>query len=252
MLIRQSQIDALQDHTPDSRDDDLYQSMVDLYPWRTDRLGEPPVRAAVVLARHRAARYTMISFEPVRAYLECMFRYGSGFDADPQLPWASATLTHTDIPNELTRARSLLRDAARHDEAMLGEDGTQGQVALENARDTKLDVNADNAIAVGQKIFKGLSDTFPQKAAILGGDGLQLVLNIGDQVAKELEIDTPNGRALAAGLVLALGHQFPEDPLHPWVGEALTGLTDATERVRSLEAASRRELNAHLDYLGAR
>ncbi|MBN1843959.1 MAG: hypothetical protein JW883_16990 [Deltaproteobacteria bacterium] len=74
-------------------------------------LEEVNIRSAIRYGLKRAKGYGLTTERSVRLYIEMMFLLGSGFDADPQLPWAAEILNDETILAENLRI-DLLRDKA--------------------------------------------------------------------------------------------------------------------------------------------
>ncbi|MCP5419727.1 MAG: hypothetical protein H6970_10715 [Gammaproteobacteria bacterium] len=81
-----------------------------LFPEKCDAVGERAVQQVVRDGYEKARRYNLITEAGAAVYTGVMFLLGSGFDGDPQYPWAEA----------------ILRDAALDDPAQKGERLYQG------------------------------------------------------------------------------------------------------------------------------
>ena len=63
-----------------------------VFPEKYEAIGDGPVQAMVRLSEERAAAYVMTGKPEQLVYAACMFLWGSGFDKDPQFPWAAQAL----------------------------------------------------------------------------------------------------------------------------------------------------------------
>ena len=79
------------------------------FPDKCKELGEPKVHAMVRYGIQRAASYRITTEGDVRRYVDLMFRFGSDFDQDPKLPWASSILNNKALANPTTKVDRLYK-----------------------------------------------------------------------------------------------------------------------------------------------
>jgi hypothetical protein len=70
-----------------------------IWPRKHARLGRASVRALVREGMDRARRHGVTGDRGAAVYIAFMFLAGSGFDRDPQFPWAEAILTDKSLPD---------------------------------------------------------------------------------------------------------------------------------------------------------
>lgn len=81
--------------------------------WRRkcQQIGETTLRRLIRHGIESAKGYNITTERGVVLYTALMFLLGSGFDKDPQFPWATAVLNDESIPDESTRVDRLYKEA---------------------------------------------------------------------------------------------------------------------------------------------
>jgi len=81
--------------------------------WRRkcQQIGETTLHKLIRDAIESAKGYNITTERGVVLYTTLMFLLGSGFDKDPQFPWAENVLNDKSIPDEVTRADQLYKEA---------------------------------------------------------------------------------------------------------------------------------------------
>jgi hypothetical protein len=81
--------------------------------WRRkcQKMGETTLRKLIRDAIESAKAYNITTERGVVLYTTLMFLLGSGFDKDPQFPWAIAVLNDESIPDESARVDRLYKEA---------------------------------------------------------------------------------------------------------------------------------------------
>jgi hypothetical protein len=93
--------------------DGLLAVLHELYPQKAAAVGTDRLRHMVTMGIRDGSRYGITSWPAISIYGLFMFTLGSGFDTDPQFPWAADILldpTTTDASDKTTR---LFRSAVR-------------------------------------------------------------------------------------------------------------------------------------------
>ncbi len=81
------------------------------FPKKCEYVGELPVRRLIQRAIESAKSYDITSERGVVLFAAMMFVLGSGFDQDPQLPWASAILQDQSVTDQSKKVDQLLAAA---------------------------------------------------------------------------------------------------------------------------------------------
>jgi hypothetical protein len=81
--------------------------------WRRkcQQIGETTLHKFIGDAKESAKGYNIADGRGVVLYTTLMFLLGSGFDKDPQFPWAENVLNDKSIPDESTRVDRLYKEA---------------------------------------------------------------------------------------------------------------------------------------------
>lgn len=90
---------------------DLTLRLEAIFPAKCKYIGRDCVVALIRRAIETARRYGITSTRGIVLFAVLMFVVGSGFHADPQLPWASRVLTDKSITNQVVRANQLFAEA---------------------------------------------------------------------------------------------------------------------------------------------
>jgi hypothetical protein len=202
-------------------------------------LGREKLRAVVVDGVARAAGYGLTYRNPIRLFLELCFILGSGFDEDPQVPWAGETLRRDDFFNQMFKAGRLEHLAREYVTAVQGPDNVHAHAAL-----VKLEAltGRDDLIfhrhSVRKDILAAMESTFPTKLAFIGAPAAEEIVRRAEARAEELfGDDDPRSVAVLAILMFSFGVKCLEDPLYPWLAATLHNprSTDAASRAVRLE-----------------
>src|SRR5688500_5077019 len=92
LQINQRQFDTFERAAREDFERGLLAHLKEFYPEHTQVIGDDGTRTVIRLGIERAATHDFTFRGPVRFFIELMFKFGSGFDTDPQLRWASAAL----------------------------------------------------------------------------------------------------------------------------------------------------------------
>jgi len=76
---------------------------------KCETVGELKLRQMVKYGIQRAASYLISSERDVCKYIDLMVVFGSDFDQDPKLPWASSILNNQAIINPTTKVQRLYK-----------------------------------------------------------------------------------------------------------------------------------------------
>lgn len=199
-------------------------------------LGKDQVRVVVDRGIAAAASHGFTKRGPVRLYIEMMLLFGSGFDADPQYPWASAILADTDEP-QMERADRLYSNVTAYLDAVHGPDSAYLWAALKEVSILARRPLVFTAGSVATGLLDEMRRTFPQKYAYVGEDALHALVGRGEDTAARHGFDQPREVAVVIILMFAFGHGFDDDPLYPWISRTLTdeNIVDPRARAKRLE-----------------
>jgi hypothetical protein len=111
IAIRPEQMKVLSEAALKSFEDRMMAHLTGFFPRQCKEMGEKKTREAIHRGIAKAKQYGIVSEHDVCVYIDVMFEYGSDFDVDPELPWASQILADRDMPTPTYRINRLF-DAA--------------------------------------------------------------------------------------------------------------------------------------------
>lgn len=253
LVIRPMQMDAFEQAALRAFENEMVVYCFEFSPRHCKVIGEDNVRDVIRLGITNAHGYGLTNRGPLRSYIEMMFTFGSGFDTDPQLPWAAEILKSEEFPDQMDKADRLFQKSLDYLEEIAGPNNVYTIKALRDisvlARQP-LPVPSE-AIFVDAMIHE-MRNVYPQKCVYVGETALRVLIQEAIKVASDYQFSTLREQALCAVLMFALGHRFADDPLLPWISSTLTDpkITDPVARARRLEAKVLTYLEHVLMHLG--
>jgi hypothetical protein len=239
LTIRPQQMAAFEEAMLLRFEDEMVVHSKEFSPKLTEVIGDEQVRIAVRRCIRRAGEYGFTLRGPIRLYIEMMFLYGSGFDSDPQYPWAARILRSQE--EQMQRAESIYEEILRYQENVSGTDGVNTTKALQrlaNMARSDLQLTSDDFTV---RMRHDMHLTFPEKARYVGEDALIVLIRDGTALAQKHRFPSPRGEMLLTTLMFAFGHGCTDDPLYPWISNTLADekITDPDLRARRLEGKAR-------------
>ena len=238
LTIRSAQMEVFRAKAHRAFADEMVEYLATFSPPLFATLSEASRYHVVELGIERAQGYGLSLRGPVRLYLELMVLLGSQFDTDPQYPWAAAVLNDPHALPEMQRAEQLYehtmdyrRDVAGPDDAYM----LQALINIQILAQHPLNIALHNPVA---DIVGEIHRIYPEKAAYLGTQRLEALINKGIAGARKQQFATPRGITLVVLLMLMLGHGCGADPLYPWIAKALQDeqTHDPEAKAKRLEA----------------
>ena len=203
-------------------------------------VGDPGAREIVKSAIARARTYGLENRGPVRFFLELTCTFGSGFDSDPQLPWASNTLTDRSIQTDMLRAERLHERMMVYLDHVAGPEQQHAIDALKKFLEFKYEIAPREGWSE-RAVLMVMAHLYPQKYEFIGEKVASTLTKRAAAEAAQYSLPPGKGAAVLAGMMFAMGHQICEDPLYPWVAGALKDprITDSEGRQSRLIARLR-------------
>ena len=200
-----------------------------------EALGEQELRAALRRAMARAGNHGFSLRGPLRLAVEMMFLFGSDFDADPQYPWIARILEGDD--DQMSKAEQLHEQTEGYLERVSGRNNANTRFFWEKLRSLpdkplKWTVDSFDATVTGV-----VAELFPEKVAFVGEEGINELIRMARQAAREFGFATLGADALLVILMFAFGRGCADDPLYPWIGRTLRDerIVDQAARLERLE-----------------
>ena len=219
LVIRDQQMQAFVQYAKRQFEAETVRHISEFAPGQFEILGEKTVRQVVSLGIERAEKYGLTNRGPVRFYIELMFMFGSGFDTDPQYPWAAEVLCGSDPAGQMTRADQLHQRTMRYIEMVAGQDLEYERQALNRivapspVALTFSEVDTSSIAAFFWKIY-------PQKCEYLGDSVMEDLVQRGIASAGAYS-KSSRAAVIFAGLMFIFGHGCLSDPQFPWIANTL-------------------------------
>src|SRR5216683_3530174 len=236
LTIRPEQADTFRKVALQKFEDEMVEHLRKSSPRHWKVIGDEHGRRFIRLGIEHARRYGFTNRGPVRFYVELMFMFGSYFDTDPQYSCASAVLRDAEPVDQTVRADRLYAAMNQYLAEVSGPDYRYLIEALRRMTHLRIEDFLAPGIAPEEGILEKLRFAYPQKCEFLGEPVLRVVIRHGFKLADTYALATDRGRVLMTGFAFAIGHGFPKDPLHGWIGRRLAEpkFPSAEDRVNEL------------------
>jgi len=236
MQIRAEQMQALHQYTLAAFENEMVAHSRKFSPRLCEVLGEEQLRFFIRTAMQRADGYGFTCRGPVRLFIEVSFLFGSGFDTDPQYPWAADLLRGAD--HQMFRADQLHQKADEYLDKVSGPKNVNTRAALAQlAAAASETVPAMMTQSFSSALLNEMRRIFPQKVDYVGEESLQALIQEGRGIAEKYGFTWIRAEGLIVVLMFAFGHGCTDDPLYPWISRTLNDplIMDAPGRADRLE-----------------
>jgi hypothetical protein len=251
MIIRTEQLKTLANDVRQRFEGEMLVHLRGFSPRHCRVIGDDGVREVIRLGLERAGNYRFSKRGPVRYFIELMFNLGSGFDTDPQFPWAADALHDMSVTDEIDRAEILFDLAALYFRNTAGENNRYAVEALRRFRISLLDAPR-RAGANEEELISLLRTLYPEKFEYVGEAVYRNAISSAFQMSEAYSCGGHEGKFLFVLASFATGHQFATDPLFPWIRSTLTDprIVDPEQRVRRLKSKMQTYLDSVLEHVG--
>lgn len=216
-------------------------------------LGEDPLRQVIRVGLPKAQSYGLNAESNIRTYIDLMCLLGSGFDCDPQVPWAESILndrTETET-NRIKQLHARTLDYVDHvmpdyRRLVASSPNAPGIEELQRLRqESSQPVAAPAYPEFVTRVLLRLRQNFPAKCEYLGNDVVLSTINHAMTAAEGYGINIERGFHLYGAITFIVGAGFDSDPQVSWAGEVLKdpALTEPGRKVDRLYAAAVSFLN---------
>lgn len=255
LKIRSEQIDALGMGMRGLFVEEMIEHLNAFSPELCQTLGDDQLRPVVCQALERAEGYGLVNRGSVRLFLEMMFLLGSGFDDDPQYPWARETLLRDDFFNEMYKSGRLEHLLREYLDRVHGPENENAQLALLNLRALAENLAFPFRLErLAEDIRDALHQVFQQKLHEIGPQAVAEIISRARLLAQEVYgAEEPRPTAVLAILMFSFGAGCATDPLYPWIGATLRDerIVDAASRADRLERKAVTWLKAVIEGVAA-
>jgi hypothetical protein len=249
LVIRREQLAAFDAYAAQSFEDRTYAHLLRYFPRHCQLLGQRQMRLVIQHGWAKARRHDLVAECCVRTIIELMCVLGSGFDADPMLPWVDDVLANRSPGDDVVRGDRLYESAWRYVDAIVPDyRDEQGQPStarfvgelhqLRQLPSVSVAPAADPALL--QSMCARIQRVFPAKCAFVGPELVPRAIALGIQAAGGHGITSERGLTSFVGMRFVLGAAFDRDLLLPWASDALRddpAVPDPNDRADRLFAA---------------
>jgi hypothetical protein len=229
MVLRDSQMNLLSKTAYDFFVESAVDHIAAFAPDTYTTIGRERVRASVEYGMAKATCLGFTSKGSTLFLLECMYSFGSEFDTDPTLAWASEALNDTTIDLPETRAARLYDGMNTFSSLVFGEHHSYFLLALQElTRLIKAPLTFD-AATFESAMLSLLYRVFPRRCVQCGDQILRLLVQKGVREVTGLGIESRRATAMVIFLMLFLGHGVLNDQIHYWIGDTLKIKKDTDE-----------------------
>jgi hypothetical protein len=222
-IIRKAHMEAFEKAAVEGFEDRMLDHLRRFLPRHCEASGEASIRR--------------LSQQDVCLYISLMVMLGSGFDADPQLPWAAAILKEKSETRPEVMTTALCTRAMGYLDRVEGQNSEYLERVLRTMfRHPLYDAWQPLTGDFERDVVDLLLRTWRKKCEDMGHDAMHGLVESGLQAASRYGIKSQCGMTVYVGLMLLLGSSFDSDPQFQWAQSILNepSLSDESERVKKL------------------
>jgi hypothetical protein len=221
MIVRQAQIRALESAAAGDYIRELEAHCREFSPDLCNTLKPEELNAAIRHGLQQAEKHGFTQRGPVRLYVDLMITLGSGFDTDPQYPWAAEFLNARDGGEQMDRSMKLYSRSATYLQAVNGQDNVHSLRALADLECLLRQGLTFQMETLDQDAMRLMASVHPRKLSDTGPGPFQVLIAAARTKADQYGFRKARSIALVMILMFAFGHRFDTDPWMPWIGRTL-------------------------------
>jgi hypothetical protein len=240
LTIRAEQMGAMGQAAVKNFEDQVIEDLKKSVPKHCRLLGEENLRKKVHAGFERARSYGLSSENGLRLFVELTFLLGSGFDKDPQLPWA-AEILNASAADQAARVERLHQRSMDYLEKVSGPNNQYVNQVLARVRTEPLEGFSQGSLGGFEDyMVRRFGLLYPEKCLYVGEDALRGLIRSGLGSAKNHGLVTQRGVTLYLGLMFILGSGFDEDLQYTFASEVLSdkSVTDPATKANRLYAGA--------------
>ncbi|MGH9631059.1 MAG: hypothetical protein ACRD7E_22355 [Bryobacteraceae bacterium] len=249
MQIRRQQTEAFEKAGVRNFEEGMVAHLNKFFPKHGKLLGEDQLRTVIKQGWQNANQHNLTAERSIRMYIELMCLLGSGFDQDPQTPWAADILQGNPMAPQAERIDRLYKQGWQHAASVSADyqDLLEGKrterfvSALRAIRyERKEDLSPAEISDFSNRSILRLRLMFPSKCEYIGETCLRNLIQRGIEVAGQYGIASERGIVLFIVIMFVVGSGFDTDPQLPWASRVLTDdkIADQSAKVDQLYAES--------------
>lgn len=235
--IRNEQMEVFERIAVKDFEDRTVEFIKEYFPKPYEILGETRIREIIQYGIEQAEIYEFTTERNIQLYISFMFMLGSGFDTDPQYPWALQILNDEEISDEDMRMDQLYDKAMDYLYAVAGENNEHVNEAIKRLHHEHIEDLPDPiSNDFEDYIAKWFNRIFPEKYEYIGEECVDLLIQFGMESAEIYDISSQQGLLVYIGLMYLFGSNFDEDLQFPWASEILNSesITDESQKYKQL------------------
>ncbi len=222
MIIRDAQLKVLEAASVDGFVRELCEHCKEFAPDLIGPMSDEQLLDAVRRGMERAESHGFNKRGPVRFYVDMMIAFGSGFDSDPQYPWAAEILSEREDLEQMALSDALHAKSVEAFSIVFGPDNEHSKKAARQMLNRIGDGIQFKRENFRQDMLVLLKEIHPLKYDLVGEKALTELVNLGISRGRDrYGFKAPRSMALMVLMMFALGHKFDQDPFHPWVAQSL-------------------------------
>ena len=245
MIVRNEQMKTFRNASAGAFEQQMVEHLTNFARVHAESIGEKMLQQLVHLGVERAELHGWTQKGPVEFYLELMVMLGADFDTDPQYPWISEILDSKK--DQMFRADWLHSEAMKYYKAVFGPALEYEIQAIRRQLEAWDNLASRLAKSNGAEMVQVLQWAYPEKAAFLGAETLQKLVQCGGDLSARHGVSEPIGIALLTGLLFTFGHGCCTDPQYSWIAAAIKPPHE--KRVEHLKASFKKYLEQALIQL---
>ncbi len=222
MIIRDAQVKVLEQAAVENFVFEMANHCREFSPHLTKTLDDEQLEAAVRQGIKKAESYGFDQRGPVRFYLDLMIVFGSGFDTDPQYPWAKEMLAPVEEIPQMQRSEALHEKTTDYLEKVDGKENAHTLAALQELSDRIKQGLTFRRDSFDADILTLMKEVHPRKYEETGEEQLRQLIKVGRKKGlTDYGFKKPRPVALMVVLAFAFGYEFDNDPFLPWISRTL-------------------------------
>jgi len=197
-------------------------------------MGVPALRNIATTGLQRSNMHGFRDAISAKLFIELAMLFGSEFDVDPLLPWASHSLNSMKYLSEHELAFELFRRSTDYLTDVFGPSGIYARNAIELGMGYQLDDFPDDNESFVEKMLDLLGMIYPQRLAIAGKDAAISFVEQCRISISSWSACVPKSAAVVTCLSFTLGYGALRDPRFPKIRQIL----DSTNMEPSLRTTT--------------
>jgi hypothetical protein len=233
LSIRREQVSAFERIDPPAFEDEMLEHIREHFPTHWNVLKQDARLRVIRLGHEAAQEYHFATRHEVCLFIDLRMMLGSGFDTDPQLPWAAQMLHDPGISDPTSRIDRLYESAMVYLDHVVGEKEVFPVEPLRSMFGYPADELGQRLSAdFEQGMMQEFRRIWTAKSEEAGPESLGRLVSQGINSAQKYGFNSRRDVGFYLLLAFLLGHRVDDDPLHPWSSSVLTdpSLKDGSDR----------------------